>query len=356
MRRSWWAILLAVVLGGVLLLGAPDDDGPPLSPSGTGPLGTRALVLFLESLGAEVEVSRATPGPDDDVALVLADDLGDDRRDALVDWVADGGRLVVADPSSPLTGLAPAPIGPLDSLDTSCDIPALADVEEVDPVGGLVFELRPQVDGCFLADDGSAFVAVADAGAGTVVAIGGAGGFTNGTIDSADNGLLAAALLAPSSGTRVAFVQPPLPGDGEEGLFDLVGDGVRAALWQLVVAFAIYALWRARRLGRPVLEPQPVELAASELVVAVGNLLQQAGRSDQAGGVLRDDVRRRLAERLGLSSSMPPEVVAEVAAERTGIPVERLRAVLVPGPVAGDDGLVRLATEAETLRAEVVHG
>ena len=54
-----------------------------------------------------------------------------------------------------------------------------------------------------------------------------------------------------------------------------MGDGVRGSLWQLALGFLVFALWKARRLGRPVAEPQPVELAASELTVAVGNLLQR---------------------------------------------------------------------------------
>ena len=83
---------------------------------------------------------------------------------------------------------------------------------------------------------------------------------------------------------------------------------------QLAVAFGVLVLWRSRRLGRPVLEPQPVQLAGSELVVAVGELLQRAKGREQAASVLRDDLRRWLAERLGLPPATPAEVVAEAAA------------------------------------------
>ena len=90
--------------------------------------------------------------------------------------------------------------------------------------------------------------------------------------------------------------------------------GVRLALWQLVVAFVLLALWRARRLGRPVAEPQPVQLPGAELVVAVGNLLQRAKGRGQAAGLLTDDLRRSLAERLGLPPSAPADQVADAVA------------------------------------------
>ena len=63
-----------------------------------------------------------------------------------------------------------------------------------------------------------------------------------------------------------------------------------------------FALWKGRRLGRPVAETQPVQIAGSELVVAVGNLMQKAGRPEAAASQLRDDLRRDLTSRLGLAA------------------------------------------------------
>jgi hypothetical protein len=148
-------------------------------------------------------------------------------------------------------------------------------------------------------------------------------------------------------------LRPAAVGGGSRSLNDLIAPGVKGAVVQLGVAFLLYALWRARRLGRPVPEPQPVPLAASELVVAVGNLLQQAGRREQAGALLRADLRRRLAERLGLPLDAPVEVVATTAAARTGLPVERLREALTPVPLARDDELVALSAEVAAVE-EVV--
>ncbi len=350
---------LSVLVAGVLLVGRPTGEGPPLDPGSTGPLGTAALVVLLEELGAEVDVTDAPPGPAHDVALVLADDLDDAGRGELAGWVQAGGTLVVADPASTLH---PFPVGEVPALgvvelpvDTTCDLPALAPVGAVEPpAGSVTYELLPGADGCFRRG-ADVYVAATAAGAGAVVAVGGAGVFTNQSIGEADHALLAASLLAPRPGTRLAFLAPPAPGSGSEGLAELVGDNVKAALVQLGLAFATYTLWRARRLGRPVEEPQPVALEASELVVAVGRLLQEARHHDEAARLVGEDLRRRLAERLGLAPDAAAEQVAEVAAARSAIPAARILAALEPPPLRGADDLVAHVTHAHAVHEEVVH-
>jgi hypothetical protein len=146
----------------------------------------------------------------------------------------------------------------------------------------------------------------------------------NQELGKADNSVLLASLLVPVEGTTVQVLQPPLPGGGCAGLGDLIAPRVRLALWQLVIAFVLLALWRARRLGRPVVEPQPVQLPGAELVVAVGNLLQRAKGRGQAAGLLTDDLRRCLAERLGLPPSPRPTWWPIPSAARTGHPRERV--------------------------------
>lgn len=359
--RRWTGLglLVAVVVVGVVLIGPPSGLRPPLDPSSNDPLGTRALVLLVEELGAEIEVSDQGPGAGDDVALVLSDDLGEEQRDDVEAWVEAGGTLVVADPVSllhPFSIQAGSGLGLVEApFDDTCALPALASVAEVEPPGGSIgYELVPGSEGCFRRD-GAAYVAVAPQGEGNVVALGGAGLFTNQALGDADNAVLAAVLLAPRVGTTVAFLRPPAPGSGDQGLLALVGDNVKASVAQLGVAFGVYVLWRARRLGSPVTESQPVALESSELVVAVGNLFQQAHHHDQAARLVGDDLRRRLAERLGLGGDTPAGQVAEVAAARTGVPAERLLSAMAPSPLTGSEALVAHAAEAEALHRELVH-
>ncbi|MFL6105050.1 MAG: DUF4350 domain-containing protein [Actinomycetes bacterium] len=361
----WVAVVLGVALV-VAVAGRGAEEGNPLDPASPGPLGTKGLVEVLRGLGGRVTVSAGQPGTGTDTALLLSDDLTPRRRQGLLDWVRRGGTLVVADPSSGVTRVEPTGstrFGLLDAeIERRCAVPALRDAERVAAPGGVVFEI-PQGRGaqgnrpgatqvCFPRNDG-AWLLVQPLGGGTVVRLGGASALVNQELGEADNAILLASLLVPVEGTAVQVLQPPLPGGGTAGLGDLIAPRVRLALWQLVVAFVLLALWRARRLGRPVAEPQPVQLPGAELVVAVGNLLQRAKGRGQAAGLLTDDLRRSLAERLGLPPSTPADQVADTVAERTGIPRERVLRTLTRTTPRDEAELVALSQAVDTIRREV---
>ena len=361
----WVAVVvgLAVV---VAVGGRRADEGNPLDPGSPGPLGTKGLVEVLRELGGRVAVSADQPGAGTDVALLLSDNLTSERRRGLLDWAGRGGTLVVADPGSAVTHVEPVGstrIGPLDAeIERRCAEPALADVGRVAAPGGIVFKLPEDGPGgptgtagaraCFPRNRG-AWLLIQPLGSGTVVRLGGASALVNQELGKADNAVLLASLLVPVAGTTVQVLQPPLPGGGDAGLGDLIAPRVRLALWQLVVAFVLLVLWRARRLGRPVAEPQPVQLPGAELVVAVGNLLQRAKGRGQAAGLLTDDLRRSLAERLGLPPSTPADQVADTVAERTGIPRERVLRTLTPTTPRDEAELVALSQAIDTVRREV---
>jgi Domain of unknown function (DUF4350) len=357
----WVAVVLGVALV-VAVAGRGPEEGEPLDPGSPGPLGTKALMDVLRELGGEVRISSDPPGSTIQTTLLLSDDLTPERRQDLLEWVRQGGTLVVADPSSGVTEVEPAGstrIGLLDAeIERRCDVAALRDVGRVAAPGGVVFEVpasRGAAAGtraCFPRNDG-AWLLVQPLGLGTVVRLGGASVLVNEELGEADNGLLLASLLVPAPGTAVRVLQPPLPGGGNAGLGDLIAPRVRLALWQLVVAFVLLALWRARRLGRPVAEPQPVQLPGAELVLAVGNLLQRAKGRGQAAGLLTDDLRRSLAERLGLPPSAPPDLVADTVATRTGIPRERVLRTLSPTTPRDEAELVALSQAVDSVRREV---
>ena len=358
-----WMVLAAVLAAAVFVAAPRRSEGPPLDPDATDSLGTRALVVLLEELGATVDLTSAVPGPQHDTALVLIDDLDDEQADTLRAWVRSGGTAVVADPRSDLVPAAArrsAAAGLFDveddgdALPRECELPALRDVRSVDPSGGVLFEAPAGGTGCFTRR-GAHFLVASPLGDGTIVGLGGPAAFVNSVIGNADNAALAVSLLAPREGTEIAFLRPPPPGGGQRTLWDLVSDRVKGGFWQLGVAFLVLVLWRSRRLGRPVSEPQPVELAGSELVVAVGNLLQVAKRRDHAAYLLRRDLRAHLARRLGLPADAPGAVIADVAARRTGIDRARLEAALGDAPVGDDAGLVALGRSVEAVREEVTH-
>jgi hypothetical protein len=357
-----WVAIAAALVAVALLTGRPPRDGDPLDPSATGPAGTKALVLVLKELGADVTVATEPPSATSGaVTLLLVDTLDDADASALDRWVRSGGTLVVTDPRSrfapPVRQVGLRFGGELSSdLERgACGIPALARVDHVDPEGGVGFDARAGTASCF-GDERTAFVVARDHGAGTVVAIGGAGVFTNAGLDDRDNSVLAASLLAPRDGTDVSSRRPPAAGPARRSLYDLVSPRVKQALLQLAVAFVLYALWRARRLGRPVAEPLPVPIPGSELTRAVGQLLQQQRRPEQAAEVLRADLRRTLAQRLGLPPDAPDEVVADAAAARSGIDRDAVWAALAGAPSGSEGELVALARLVDNVRLEVVHG
>lgn len=333
----WLGLGLVVVLV-LVVLGAPDEQSNrPLDPASAGPLGSKAVVVLLEELGAEV---RTTGGPFDgglDTALLLEDHLGEDAEDDLEDWVEDGGVLVVADRSSRL-------------FDTDADAPcpsALAEVESI----AFDREGRSQVrrgDRCF-----AQLVTTTERGDGTVVSIDRTEPFTNFLLGEADNAVLVAALLAPSGDEEVGFVVGSA-GGGDEALVDVLGPRVAQGIVQLAVAFVLYALWRARRLGRAVVEPQPVQIAGSELVAAVGRLHQGRGRPAEVAEVVRADLLRDLERRLGVPAGGPIEPVAQAVAARAGMHPDQAARALRNRPVHDEADLLPVLDDLDRIRAAVL--
>lgn len=360
MARSRGAVVggcLGAALVGVALLGGPSNDGPPLDPRSDGPLGTSAMVDLLRGVGSRVELSVGLPGADDDVALLLRDRLDAGQLDQLRSWVSEGGTLVVTDPASGIT--PPAELaGPLEGdgplLREVCTIDALADVVEVDGGAAARYATDGTTGSC-LGSEGSAFVVTTSVGAGDVVAVGGAAFVTNERLGRRDNAILAVALLAPRPGLTVRIVDAPIPaGGGDTDLYDLVSDGVRRLGLQLGIAFVVYAVWRAIRFGRPVVESQPVEIAGAELVSATGRLLERARAPGPAAEVLRADLRRALCTRFGLAPDGSADDLVALVARRSALDPAVARSAVSVDPVTTDAELVAVARAVASVHQEVL--
>lgn len=355
-RALPWVGLAGAVLAAVVVAGPePEADDRYLDPASTGPSGARALVLLLERFGADVGTAGG-PSPGTDVALLLEDELDEAATEDVAAWVDDGGTLVVADPASSFTpevvgGELADVFGGGSALERRCELPALRETRRLRVAAAQAYEAPSGAVACFPVGDG-AFLTAAARGNGTVVALASPDLWVNAAIDEEDHAALAVGLLAPRPGTHVALLRPAEAAD-PPGLVDLVPKGVKAAVLQLAVAFGIFAAWRARRLGRPVAELQPVAVAGSELVGAVGNLMAQARRRDRAAALLRADLRRSLAERLGLAPDAAPDVVGAVAHQRSGVDADRVARALDDRSLASEEELVALAQSVEAIRQEV---
>ncbi|MEU7993968.1 DUF4350 domain-containing protein [Micromonospora sp. NPDC049060] len=91
-----------------------------------------------------------------------------------------------------------------------------------------------------------------------------------------------------------------------------------ALLAQLALAALLAALWRARRLGPPAVEPLPVTVRSAETVLGRARLYEKAGARDAAARTLRSAALDRLTPRLHLPPTAPPADVAAAVAARTG--------------------------------------
>jgi hypothetical protein len=291
---------------------------------------------------------------------MAVDRFGQTDESDLRRWVRRGGILVITDPDSSFTPELGGPLGAgvvqNDSIDAgNCTIRALANARTVDVGEAIVYEPPSGSTRCFTVG-GDALITATPEGSGTIVAIGGPSLFLNRRLDDADNAVVAVDLLAPRAGTKVAFVRGPSIGAGDESLWSLIRPGIRWGFLQIALAFLLYAIWRGRRLGRPVQEIPRVEIEGSELVTAVGHLLERTSSPMYAAAVLRADTRRDLARRIGGVRADDTETLAVLLDVRMGAGRDRVRSLLSDAPITDEQQLVALAHELQSLREEVLSG
>ncbi len=356
------AVAVALLVVAVVAGQSRSGEGAPLSPTSTSGDGLHGLVLLLQSFGADVRTDETVPSGS--VAMLARDDLAQRDRDALRTWVRNGGTLIVTDPTSSLSAQSSGQPGGLALERGHCDLDGVDDVNRIE-IGGVdsgtldfLGGERLHVDGrpsCF-GDGTDAYVVETVVGSGRIVSVGGPNLFTNAFLDKSDNSVLAMRLLQPDGPETVSILATSTPGSGRTTLLDLVSDRVFQSFIQLGIAFLLYALWRARRLGRPVVEPQPVAIAGSQLVQAVGALEQRTHAADRAAAAMRHDVVRLACERFGLGPTAPTSTVADVVAARTGLDPARVRFALYDAPIVDERALLALTQELDSIRKELLHG
>lgn len=369
-RTVGWVLVVCVALALVAIASLDHKSNVPFDPDGTGPTGTKALVELVNSFGGEVQVPTSFPPADADIAVMFEDVVPPERIESVRRWVRDGHTLVIAEPSSELAPLAePARDTFNEPPDqgmhrAQCDITALDNVNDITPGRSpYMFRVTPGMASCF-SNGQHAFAVLTAMGNGQIVSLADPAPLVNDGLDQRDDAVLATSLLVPHQGARLAIVGPKAfggfvsggPGGGPSGsLSELLTAGPGLLLLELLVGGVVYALYRGRRVGKPVLEPLPVVIAGSELVGAVGNLLQRAGNPSNAGALLRADLRRELCQRTGLPPRSTPEIIAETLTQRFGLDRALTLAVLVDRPLADERSLVVLASEVDLLREAVLH-
>ncbi len=371
-RGSLLALLLVLALV-VLVLTAPRGSGD-LDPTSVEPTGSRAVARVLADQGVAVRYVRNTADAAAGAgrATVLITDTTLPSEAMVADVLAAGpGRIVLVGsmPGSPAfealaAGATMAAPRDDEPEEPGCALPearragsaVLPGIRYQEP--GLATGVRiPQVEGCY-EGVGSAGVLVipASADAPEVVLLGSAFPLTNQGFDEQGNAALALGLLGSRDQLvwwRPSALDPALSYEPETSLADLVPAWVLPVLIQVVIAWLVTIGWRARRLGRLVVEPLPVVIRAGETTAGHGRLLASQHARDEAARHLRGQAREQVRVRLGLPPGGAQDRLVHVAAVRSGRAAVEVSDLLYGPEPTTDRQLVALAHDLSELTAEV---
>lgn len=347
------ALVLAGAVVGVLSASGP---GGRLDPDAPTPAGSRAVAQLLRDRG--VPVTRV-----DTVDAVERADAAD--RTLVVPQPAalapselsrlgrlEAGLLVIGADDDALDALdLPAEVqGTVDveARRPACDLPAAVAAGEAD-VGGSAYRGTEQAraTGCYAVGGEATLLQLPSSEA---VLLGDGTALTNDRLDERGNAALALSLLGERPGGVLWLVpRPGRPVQDETSLTDLLPGGLLLGAVQLLVALAVLALWRARRLGRVVGEPLPVVVRAAEAVEGRSRLYRAAGARGPAAQALRTAAVDRIARRVGAAPGVDPGGLVALVVERTGDDPAVVSCLLYGGAPRDDAALVRLADDLHAL-------
>jgi hypothetical protein len=379
--RVWIGLGVALAVVVAVVLASGHDTGERYDLDDAQASGYKGLRLVLEAGGGTVEridaaaldAELAQRVPVAFVPVAQAASAAAARRGEA--YARAGGTLVLGTPqrdTGPQTASGEAFDPGVDIVAIPrgvCDIAALRDARAVDPSGSVALRVPWGAESCY-GDGDTALVVRQAVGAGAIVTLASPNLFTNDAMrphdqdvdhphaPMRDNVVVASRLLDPVGQGTVAVVTSGVAAvvDGQRQLSDLIGAGVKLGIWQLIAAFVLFAWYRGRRFGRVVVEAQPVPIAGSELVEAVGNLMERRDDPGRAAWVLRRDAAGDLAMRLGVPRSTDVSVVAAMIGARTGRDPAAVLGTLATAPVTSDDELLAVAADLEAIRQEVLHG
>ncbi len=351
------ALVAAVAIA--IVLGTGTQTSTPMDPDNAGPEGARALARVLGDEGVDVQVARSADDLEaidvdgqTSVVVVLPEYLGTSTIERLRDHTGQAHTVIVvgagpgvADALGEEGGGASIPLG--EGRDSRCDDPRFDGLTlEVDAT-----TVYPEGD-CFTGKTGAIVSEPADG----LLLFGAEQSLTNEQILRADNAAVALRLLGQDE--RLVWYVPSIDdllADDGVSLQTLLPRWVRPGLALLAIAIVTVILWRVRRLGALATEPLPVVVRAVETTRSLGRLYRRSGDRGHAAESLRRAARSRLAERLRLGSTTPPDVLAREVARRTGRTQEDVVALLGPsGDVPSSDrDLITMARRLAELDREV---
>jgi Domain of unknown function (DUF4350) len=372
-RWKWPAAVTAVVVAGSLAvaLSVPSTTTQDLDPRSAAPGGTRALARVLEQQGVRVRRvltagdAAAAAGAGTTLVVVHPNLVGPEQLDRLAALSSD---LVLVEPDAVvLDALAPgiAAAGVVEPR------PADPGCSAVDPsaagrarAGGHLYRPDPagtsaaRVTGLALcyrddADHAAGSWLAADLDGRRVGVVGQADVLRNGYLAQDGNAALALRTLGRSPAVIWYLPGPSELGTQTPTLSDLVPTWIWWAIAQLAVGLLVALVWRARRLGRLVVEPLPVVVRSAETQEGRARLYRQSRARGRAAATLRTAALRRLAARIDVPAQTSPLDLAGLVAAACGLSESEVRSVLLGPEPADDAALVVLADRIDAVEAAI---
>jgi len=386
--------LVVLAVAALLVLSALSPPAVPFNPESAAPDGYKALALLLKSEGVSVDpvtaehatatTATAQPGL---VLFIPAPQFTSAAQLESFEAAASAGATVVfGEPRTEPSGMAALSTvdsqylasTPADPVPPGfCNIAALQGLGPIDAAFAVPIQAGESEPGesCYGLQGDQFLIRQQAVGTGKIITLASPYLWVNARLQPdkesgglpLDNAATALRLLLQNSQVTTSSQQPqrlvmvsaqPSDGvaaNGTQTPIQLLPTGVKLFLIQLAAAFCLFAWWKGRRLGKPISETTPVEIAGSELVVAVGDLLRRKGNPERAAKSLRRETCRVLCSRLGLPPDVPKSVLALRLAQLTSRDQQEILTAIQDGPVTNADALVRLARTLNDIRQEALH-
>ena len=331
-------------------------EGPPGSSHASTPLGVLAWKELLNAVDIptgrlEQSIRGGLLNPESTLVILEPGfwEPGEVELAELRRFLNDGGRLVLGgwiseDLIESVGGLVP--LRSLGGPTISNVISAHPETEGVVSVAGPGFGSYADLTGAtsLLGADGDAILLTQPVGDGTIVHLADSEIVSNAYIGQEDNAILAVNL----AGGRTVIFNEYVHGYGREGLFAILPQRWRWALWLSGAALVVWMVAVGRRLGPPEPEFRDFAPERGRYVDSLGALMARSKQPGAATELIRATARRSLAIRAGLSVDASSDQL-RAAAQAIGLDTEETDALLADAP--GPNGSGRGAFSGENLIA-----